>query len=80
MRVLSLLPLGLLLIQKVDIFIELHEAEEGDEASHDWLLEVHLHSELHLDGVHVDDFALLLSERIIVGHLDSEGKLVAIVV
>ena len=80
MRARSLGPLTLQLVQKGDIFIELHEAKEGDEAAHDSLLEVDLNSERLLDGLRVEDFALLLCELVIVGHLDSEGILVGIVV
>ena len=48
--------------------------------AHDALLEVHLHAEGLLDGLRVEDFALLRSEHVVVGHFHRERVLVSVVV
>ena len=76
----SLGPLSLELVQEGDIFIELYESEEGDEAAHDTLFEVNLNSECLFDTLGVENFKFLLCIHVIVGHLDSEWILVRVVV
>ena len=80
MRPSALLPLALDLVQERNVLIELHEAEEGDEAIHDLLLKVLLDAEGALNDCNVKDLLFLLGVRCILHHLYREGILIRIVI